>query len=120
MKVMKTIKRTLRFILSIILVWSVLNTARPFWDRYWFELQLRAATIYGTKNSIERVGAFLNVVMRNEGYDFDAEDFVIEKDENNNCFISIEYTDEISFFGVTLTEIDFVVEASASEVEEYK
>jgi hypothetical protein len=49
MKFMKTI---LRFIISFIFIWCMISTVRPFWDRYWLELQIEAVTIYGTKNSM--------------------------------------------------------------------
>lgn len=116
---MKAIKTAFRFIISIIFIWCMINTVRPFWDRYWLELQIEAVTIYGTKNSIDGIKDFLNNAMIEEGYDFLAEDFIIEKDESNNVSITITYIDEISVFGVTLTEIEFRVEATASEVEAY-
>ncbi len=116
---MRVIKTTFRFIISIIFIWCMISTVRPFWDRYWLELQIEAVTIYGTKNSIDDIKGFLNNAMIEEGYDFQAEDFTIEKDESNNVSITIAYIDEIGVFGVALTEIEFMVEVTASEVEAY-
>jgi hypothetical protein len=52
------------------------------------------------------------------GYELDAEDILVEKDEKKNVYISLTYVDEISFFGVTLKELEFTLEAEARETKE--
>jgi hypothetical protein len=101
-------------------VWcAFLSTARPYWNKYWLELQLEAASVYGTKNSIKDTRNFLSDKMDDEGFNFKGDDFIIEKDENNKVSISITYADEISIFGLTLKELRFTAERSSYEVKEY-
>ena len=81
-----------------------LSAARPYWDKYCLELQLEAASVYGAKNSLGDTRNFLDEIMRNEGYFFSGDDFVIEKDRNSRVAIRLDYVDEISLFGITLKE----------------
>ena len=53
--------------------------------------------------------------MREEGYYFDGDDFVIEKDNNCRVAIRLDYVDEISFFGITLTELRFTAKGNSEE-----
>ena len=57
--------------------------------------------------------------MKKAGRGFKGEDFLIDKDEKNDVTIRIRYLDEIRVFGKTLKELDFALEASASDVEKY-
>ena len=82
------------------------------------ELDLKAAALYGTKHSIEDTGKFLREKYKERGYDFDQEDFQIEKDENKTVSIKITYQDEITFFGFILKELEFKLEVTERETEE--
>jgi hypothetical protein len=113
-------KDYIKFFIVFFFVWcAFLSTARPYWNKYWLELQLEAASIYGTKNSIEDTRNFLNDKMEDEGFSFKGDDFVIEKDENNKVSIKLTYADEISIFGLTLKELKFTAERSSEEVKKY-
>ena len=90
---------------------------RPYWNKYWLGYEMRDAAIYGTKNSISDTRTFLSEKIRNDWPDFSGEDFFIEKDENDNVTVGIEYCDAISVFGVNLKELQFTVERTASEVD---
>lgn len=87
-----------------------LSAARPYWDKYCLELQLEAASVYGAKNSLGDTRNFLDEIMRNEGYFFSGDDFVIEKDRSSRVAIRLDYVDEISLFGITLKELRFTAE----------
>lgn len=90
-----------------------LSAARPYWDNYCLELQLEAASVYGVKNSLGDTRNFLDEIMRNEGYFFSADDFVIKKDRNSRVAIRLDYVDEISLFGITLKELRFTAEGNS-------
>lgn len=110
-----TIKVTFVFVFVLC---AALSAVRPYWNRYWLELQLEAVSVYGTKNSIEDTKNYLNEKMEDEGYDFRGEDFIIEKDKSNRVSIRVTYVDEISFFGVTLKELRFTAEGTSYEIKE--
>jgi hypothetical protein len=111
------IKDTTLVIVCLILLWGVVCVVRPYWDKYWLGEDIRAAAIYGTKHGERKTRMLLTKKMMESGNDFRGEDFSIEKDEQNNVTISIEYIDEIRFFWMTLKELEFTVEKTASEVE---
>jgi hypothetical protein len=113
-------KDYIKFFIVFFFVWcAFLSTARPYWNKYWLELQLDAASVYGTKNSIEDTRNFLSDKMEDEGFSFKGDDFIIEKDKNNKVSIKLSYADEIRIFGLTLKELKFTVERSSYEVKEY-
>ena len=91
---------------------------RPYWHRNGLEKELKAASIYGTKNSVEATREFLDRKVKERGYDFTGEDFFIEKDERNNVTISIIYKDEVRIFDMTLKKLEFKVEETSSEVKD--
>ena len=99
----------------IFLFCLALSAARPYWEKYCLELQLEAASLYGAKNSLGDTRTFLDKTMREEGYYFNGDDFVIEKDNNSRVAIRLDYVDKISFFGITLKEIKFTAEGSSEE-----
>ena len=99
----------------IFLCCLALSAARPYWEKYYLELQLEAASVYGAKNSLGDTRTFLEKSMREKGYYFSGDDFVIEKDKNCRVAIRLDYLDEISFFGITLTELRFTAEGSTKE-----
>jgi hypothetical protein len=107
------------FIVFFVAWCAFLSTARPYWNNYWLGLQLDAASVYGTKHSVEDTRNFLSDKMEDEGYGFKGDDFIIEKDETNRVSIRITYVDEISIFGLTLKELKFTAERSSNEVKEH-
>lgn len=102
----------------VIVIWCIVSVAKPFWYRHGLEKQLETASIYGTKHSVGSTRKFLDKKMKQEGFDFRGEDFLIEKDEDNTVSISITYEDEISIFGVTLRELEFSVKGTSFEARE--
>ena len=110
-------KGIIKVILFLIFTWCVVSAVRPYWNRHGLEKELKTASIYGTKNSIEDTRKYLDKKMKDEGYWFKGQDVIIEKNENNTVSISITYNDEISIFGVTLKELEFTVEKTSSEVK---
>jgi hypothetical protein len=56
--------------------------------------------------------------MKEAGRSFTGDDFKIAKDEKHNVTISLSYYDEIRVFGIRLSELEFTIEKSKSEVEE--
>jgi hypothetical protein len=92
-----------------------LSAVRPYWEKYCLELQLEAASVYGVKNSLGDTRTFLDKIMLEEGYAFNGDDFVIEKDNNCRVAIQLDYLDEISFFGITLTELRITAKGSSYE-----
>ena len=105
------------YIVSIIVVWLLISTIWPYWNRYRMGSDLETAALYGTKNGILATRKFLMEKTQERGFDFDPDDITIEKDEKNSVFISLTYTDEISFLGVPIKELEFTLEASAQETE---
>ena len=99
----------------IFLCCLALSATRPYWEKYCLELQLEAASVYGADNSLGDTRTFLDKIMREEGYYFSGDDFVIEKDKDCRVAIRLDYLDEISFFGITLTEIRFTAEGNSKE-----
>ncbi len=111
-------KDAIKVIIAIFIVVCIVSALKPFWDSYWLGKELENVCVFGTKNSVEDTRAFLTKTMQEKGYDFSGDDFSIEKDEKNRIQISITYMDEIDIFGVTLKELRFTVEKSASEKAE--
>ena len=105
------------YIVTAIIVWLLIATIWPYWNRYQMTSDLEAAALYGTKNGILATRKFLMEKTQERGFDFDPDDITIEKDEKNSVFISLTYTDEISFLGVPIKELEFTLEASAQETE---
>jgi hypothetical protein len=112
-------KKIINLVILIVFMWCVVSAVRPYWSRYCFKKDLEAAAIYGTKNGIEDTRRFLNKKMEEQGRDFDGEDLIIEKDENNNVRLILTYSDKISAFSIVLKELEFTVKATAREVKEY-
>ena len=113
------VKNIVILIILTVLIWVGVSALKPFWNRYWLEKDMKACAIYGTKNTIEETRKSLTKKMEEEGHDFDGEDFIIEKDENNRVSVTLAYDDKISVFNITVKELEFTVEATAQEVNEY-
>ena len=106
------------YIVTAILVWLLIATIWPYWNRYQMGSDLEAAALYGTKNGILATRKFLMEKTEERGFDFDPEDITIEKDEKNGVYISLTYIDEIRFLGMTIKELEFSLEVSAEEIRE--
>ena len=106
------------YIVTAILVWLLISTIWPYWNRYRMGSDLEAAALYGTKNGILATRKFLMEKTEERGFDFDPEDITIEKDEKNGVYISLTYIDEIRFLGMTIKELEFSLEVSAEEIRE--
>ena len=115
---MKSFKTIVAVVVALLILWGLWGSAKPFWDRYWLRKDMEAAAIYGTKHSLDQTVSFLNEKMKKEGQPFTAEDFEIEKDENNTVSIRIQYEDEIRAYGTTLKSLDFDVKVVAEEVKD--
>jgi hypothetical protein len=110
-------RKIVKFAVLIALVWIVVSIARPYWHKYRIGQDIEAAAIFGTKNSVGDTRGFLARKMKEAGRSFSGDDFKIAKDERNNVTISISYFDEIRVFGLTVTELEFTIEKSKSEVK---
>jgi hypothetical protein len=113
---MKVVYKILSYTISVVLIWGLLNTIKPYWERYWLERELETVAIYGTKHSIYQTREMLVKKIREAGYHFEEDDFIIQKDENNFVTIYIEYSDTIRFFGRTLKHLDFIAEAKVFDI----
>ncbi|MBW1798381.1 MAG: hypothetical protein JRJ21_08265 [Deltaproteobacteria bacterium] len=114
---MKSFSNIVKIAACIVFIWCVVSTARPYWNKYWLGHEIRAAAIYGTKNSISDTRTFLVERIKYDWPGFRGDDFFIEKDINDNVTIGIAYCDAISVFGVSLKELEFTVEKTALEVD---
>lgn len=114
---MKIFSNILKIVVCIVFILCVVSAAKPYWNKYWLAHEIRAAAIYGTKNSISDTRKFLSEKIKNDWPGFSGDDFFIEKDENDTVTVGIEYCDAISVFGVSLKELQFTVEKTASEVD---
>ena len=109
--------KAILYIVSIGFIWLIACTIWPYWNQYGMKSDLKAAALYGTKHSIEDTRKFLSEKLEGRGYDFDPEEFHIEKDENNTVSIKLNYQDDISFFGIVLKELEFTLEVTEKETK---
>jgi hypothetical protein len=116
---MKIVNRIITYVFFFMFVLVLFNITKPYWNRYWLERHLETAAVFGTKHSLDETRDLLMSKMREEGYGFKEEDFVINKDEKNRVSINIIYTDEIEIFKKPLKQILLTAEGSAREVESY-
>lgn len=114
---MKSFSNIAKIAACIVFLLCIGSAARPYWNKYWLGHEIRAAAIYGTKNSISDTRKFLSEKIKNNWPGFSGDEFFIEKDENDTVTVGIEYCDAISVFGVRLKELEFTVEKTASEVD---
>lgn len=110
-------KDIIKIVLVLFVIVCIVSVVKPYWVKRELENELKTASIYGTKNSIEDIKKFLDKKMWEGDYGFEGEEFTIEKEKDNRVSISITYIDEISIFGYTLKELEFTVEKSSSEVD---
>ena len=111
-------RKIVGYAVLLALIWIAVSIARPYWHRYWIGQDIEAAAIFGTKNPVADTRGFLTRKMEEAGRSFTGNDFKIAKGEKNNVTISLSYYDEIRVFGLTLTELEFTIEKSKSEVRE--
>jgi len=107
------------YIVSIGLIWLIVCAIWPYWNQHGIKSDLKAAVLYGTKHSIKGTRKFLSEKVKERGYDFDPQEFHIEKDENNTVSISLTYQDEISFFGFILKKLEFTLDVTARDTKAY-
>ena len=107
------------YIVAIGLILLIVCAIRPFWIQHGIKSDVKAAALYGTKHSIEDTEKFLSEKIKQRGYNFDPQEFYIEKDENNTVSISLTYQDEISFFGFILKKLEFALDMTERETEEF-
>jgi hypothetical protein len=112
-------KNVLKIILAALIILCIVGAIRPFWSKYWLGKELDRVSIYGTKHTIAQTKQFLNERMNVKGYGFRANDFSIEKDGNNNVYLSITYDDAISVLGAVLWDLEFTVERESRDVEQF-
>jgi len=109
--------KAILYIVSIGLIWLIACAIWPYWNEYGIKSDLKAAALYGTKHSIEDTRKFISERAKERGYDFDPEEFHIEKDENNTVSIKLTYQDEIIFFGIFLKELEFILDVTEKETK---
>ena len=107
------------YIVSIGLIFLIVCAIWPYWTQHGIKSDLKAAALYGTKHSIEDTEKFLSAKLKERGYNFGPEEFYIEKDENNTVSINLTYQDEISVFGFILKELEFTLDMTKRETEEF-
>ena len=112
-------KSFLKIILAALIILCIFGSVRPFWSKYWLGKELDRVSIYGTKHTIAQTKQFLNERMNVKGYDFNANNFSIEKDANNDVSVSITYDDAIKVLGAVLWDLEFTVERQSREVEQF-
>lgn len=113
---MKTFKSLVTWLAFIAVAMVSVSAAKPFWDRYWLQQEMRTAAVFGTKNSIEKTREFLTNSMREQGFGFTGEDFTVEKDEKSNVTITITYSDDIEVLGTILKPLKFTVKEYVENV----
>ena len=111
------IKDSLFYLVGILFIWCVISSVKPYWDKYLVGIEVERATIYGTKHSVRETRKLLNKKMKEDGHPFTDKDFVIEKDEYNDVYMSLTYEDEIKFFGLWTKPLEFTIEKYSSEVK---
>jgi len=116
---MKLLQKIISYTISLVLLWGLLNTLKPYWEKYWLENELKTCAVYGTKHTIAKTREMLIQKTKEAGYNFKEEDFIIEKDAKNSVSINIVYSDEINIFGLSLKRVEFFVEAKAFETKGY-
>ena len=114
---MKSLSHIFKIAACVVLLICIASAAKPFWDKYWLGHEIRAAAIYGTKNSISDTRKFLIEKIRDDWPAFTGNDFFIEKGDRDTVTVGIQYCDAISVFGVSLKELEFTVEETVTEVD---
>ena len=113
---MKGVIRIIKYMSAFLFIFILFNTTKPYLSRYLLERNLESVAIFGTKHSLQETAELLMSNMREKGYRFDEDNFVINKDENH-VSINLAYIDEIKIFGQIIKQLHLTAEASAREVK---
>jgi hypothetical protein len=112
-------KTLFTYAILALMVWFAIIFVRPYWDRYWLQMDIQEAALYGTKRSVGEVRSFLVKRMQQKGRDIKGEDFAIAKDERNTVYVSISYSDEVRIAGYILKRLQFTLDARKTETKSY-
>ena len=115
---MKDLKNIALVAVLFLFAWFLFGVISPYWNKRGLDKVLEAASMYGTKHTIESTKKYLVKEVKKKGFDFTGADFEIEKNEHKTVTISINYTDKMRVFGLTLKEIEFTSVKTAYEIEE--
>jgi len=88
-KIISVIVLIVLLVLGVCAVW-------PYWNRYLIKSDLKAAALYGTKHSTDDALKLFKEKLRDSGYDFNPENFTINKDENKTVSINSTPTDNVA------------------------
>ena len=114
---MKGVIRIVKYMSAFLFIFILFNTTKPYLSRYLLERNLESVAIFGTKHSLQETAELLMSNMRDKGYRFDEDNFVINKDDKNYVSINLAYVDEIKIFGQTIKQLHLTAEVSAREVK---
>ena len=115
---MKDLKNIALLAVLFLFAWFLFGVISPYWNKRGLDKVLKAASMYGTKHTIESTRRYLAKEVKKKGFDFTGEDFEIEKDEHRTVTISITYTDKMRVCGLTFKEIEFTSAKTAYEIKE--
>lgn len=97
-------------------IWTGWSAFVPYWDGYVLRKVVHDVAQYGTVNSQEMTMKKLLRSVEEEGWNFSASDFSIQKDKSDSVTISLRYVDVVKVFGFVLWEIDFKISETAQKV----
>lgn len=104
-------KRLFNLAIAALIVWFAIISVRPYWDRYFLQMDIEEAALYGTKRSEGEVRKFLARKMQEKGRKLTDENLFIVKDEQGNVYVKLSYTDEIRISEHTLKRLQFTLDA---------
>ena len=107
------------YIVSLGFMCLIATAIWPYWNSYRVNSDIKAAALYGTKHSVEDARVFLSEKLKEKGYNFSPEELHIEKDEDKTVSIRLTYQDKISFFGIILKELEFILNVTEQHTKEY-
>lgn len=113
------VSKAIFYIVTLGIVWLIVCSIWPYWDRYGIETELEAAAIYGTKHSIEDTREFITQKTKKMGYHFHPQDLQITKNAYNTVSIWLTYKDKIVFLGFILKELEFSLHVRELEIKLY-
>jgi hypothetical protein len=105
------------YIVSAVLLYLIICVSAPFWDRYWFEAEMSAAAVYGTKHDIDEARRMLEEKAADRGIDLEEAEVEMSKDQHTVSIV-VAYPDAITAFGMTLKTLEFVIEVTVYETEQ--
>ena len=114
---MKKICKIIKYVITFSIVLILVNYAKPYWNKYWLEKHLESVAVFGTKHTLYETRDYLMNIIRAEGYSFEKDDFIIDKDERNRVSINLAYVEEVKVFGKPVKKLHFKAGVSANEVK---